>query len=333
MEIKAEKTKLHLKQPFQLSRPSDNVRENVIVEIEGNFGEGAPLYYLGETADYIYSASKEILEILEKKVGFDYLTENPWPRDLLKFPKPALSAVSQAVYGYLASQKGKPLYEYLGLPKPKDIKTSFSIGIVTPKQLEQILTENPDYAVYKLKLGGDDDIEIVSEFRKLSKAGLRLDINGGWNLKEATEKIGQLATFDIEFIEQPLPPGELDKLEELTYNTEIPIFIDEDLNVFSDILRYNGIADGINVKLSKGGLIFDTLRIIQYAKQLGLKILLGCMVESSVGITSALHIAGLADFIDLDGNKLIEDDPFVGADLKNGVLAIPEKSGTGARRR
>ncbi|GAG14581.1 unnamed protein product, partial [marine sediment metagenome] len=183
------------------------------------------------------------------------------------------------------------------------------------------------------KMGSDDDIEVVKKFRELSDAELRIDVNGGWKFNEAVEKLKELEKYNIEFVEQPLPTGSLKELDDLAAGTDIPIFADEDLNNFSDIMGLNGIVRGINVKLSKCGSIFDSIRIMQYAKQVGMKVLMGCMVESSVGITAALHLTALADYIDLDGNILINNDPFKGAITGNGLMTLPDGNGLGVQPR
>ncbi|PJA29446.1 MAG: hypothetical protein CO189_02190 [candidate division Zixibacteria bacterium CG_4_9_14_3_um_filter_46_8] len=333
MKIQVQKIKLRLEHSFRLSRGTTNERENVVVEIDGHYGEGAPLYYLGQTPDDIYNAAKGILASFDFGRDFEYLRANPWPKELIGFPRPALCAVSQAIYGYLAAQDGRPLFEYLGLSEPKGIPTSFSFGISKPGEIETFLRAKPDFPAYKLKLGSEYDLETVKRFRELSSAQLRLDVNGGWNYNEAIDKIEALADYNIEFIEQPLAAGHYEELDKLTSSASIPIFVDEDMNRFSNLIELYGKAHGINVKLSKCGLLFDTLRIIQYAKQLGMKVLLGCMVESSIGITAALHLATLADYIDLDGNLLINNDPFDGASTVMGIMNLQNRNGLGAIRK
>ncbi|MBD3233412.1 MAG: hypothetical protein GF315_06775 [candidate division Zixibacteria bacterium] len=332
MNIEVEKINLKLKRPFGLSRGTTSERENVIVNIENNYGEAAPLYYLGQTAEEITEACRELLENFKTEEDIRYLEENPWRDELTGYPAPALAAVSQAIYGYLAQNAGKPLFEYFGISPQESILTSYSIGIVKPDELEAILNENPGYSAYKLKMGSDDDIEVIKKFREISDAELRLDVNGGWSLNEAIDKMNRLLDYDVEFIEQPIPSGNLDGLDTLTTETDIRVFVDEDLNKFGDIVDLYGKVHGINVKLSKCGLIFDTLRIIQYAKQLGMQVLLGCMVESSVGITAAAHLAGLVDYVDLDGNLLISNDPFEGVITQDGTMNLPLIAGMGVRR-
>ncbi len=332
MNIEVEKINLKLTRPFGLSRGTTSERENVIVNIEGNYGEAAPLYYLGQTAEEIMEACRELLINFKTEDDILYLKKNPWPDELMGHPAPALAAVSQAIYGYLAQRAGKPLFEYFGISPQESVLTSFSIGIVKPNELEVILNENPGYSAYKLKMGSDDDIEVIKKFRELSDAELRLDVNGGWNLDEAIVKMNRMLDYNIEFIEQPIPAGNLEDLDRLTSETDIRVFADEDMNKFADIVDLYGKVHGINVKLSKCGLIFDSLRIIQYAKQLGMQVLLGCMVESSAGITAAAHLAGLVDYVDLDGNLLINNDPFQGVITQNGTMNLPLIAGAGIRR-
>lgn len=333
MNIQIKDIDLKLKRPFTLSRGTTTERKNIIIDIDGNYGEGAPLYYRGQTAEEIMQASQAVIDLLSKDNDFDYLHHHPWPRELGIYPGPALCAVSQAVYGYLANSASRPLYDYLGIPEPKNIRTSFSIGIVKPGQLESIVAGNPGYNAYKLKLGSDDDIDIVKEFRRISDAELRLDANGGWSYDEAVAKMNAMSEFNIEFVEQPLAAGSFNELDDLAANTDIPIIVDEDINTFSDMMNLNRIVHGINVKLSKCGSIFDSIAIIQYARRTGMKVMLGCMVESSVGITAALHLASLVDYVDLDGNLLIENDPYRGAVTQTGNMSLPEGNGLGVSTR
>ncbi|MBD3170127.1 MAG: hypothetical protein GF307_11635 [candidate division Zixibacteria bacterium] len=330
MNIKIHPVTLHFKRPFKLSRGTTSERTNVIVDINGHPGEGAPVYYAGQTLEEVLAGAQDVLDMLGTDDGFERLHTEPWPREVRGFPSASLCAVTQAVYGYLAARKGVPFYESLGLEKPEDVVTSYSIEITNPDNIEGIINDYPDFKAYKLKLGSENDIDTVKAFRKVKPdVELRVDVNGGWTVDEALEKIRILEQYNLELIEQPLPVGEHEGLDRLTSTSFIPIIVDEDINNFEDVLKLHGIVHGINVKLSKCGNIFDTIRIMQYAKQVGMKVQLGCMVESSVGITAALHLASLADYIDLDGNLLVAEDPYKGVITENGLLNLPEGNGLG----
>ncbi|MCK4427749.1 MAG: dipeptide epimerase, partial [candidate division Zixibacteria bacterium] len=158
--------------------------------------------------------------------------------------------------------------------------------------------------------------------REVTDAKIRVDANAGWTADEAIEKINQLTEYDIEFVEQPIDPEDKEGLKKIKKNVDIPIIIDEQLMTSKDILQFVGLCDGINIKLAKCGGIREALRMIHVARAHDLLVMLGCMIESSVGITAAAHIASLVDFIDLDGNLLLTNDPYVGVRLE-----IPPKAG------
>jgi L-alanine-DL-glutamate epimerase-like enolase superfamily enzyme len=169
--------------------------------------------------------------------------------------------------------------------------------------------------------------------RKATRKTIRVDVNGGWSLEEAMAKFPHLISLGVEFVEQPLPRGELKGMKRLRDEFPLPIFADEDALTPEDVPRLTGVVDGINVKLMKCGGVGPALRMMEEARKRGLKVMLGCMIESSVGITAAAHLAPLADYLDLDGNLLIEDDPFTGVLCDAGRLVLPHGPGLGVTER
>jgi len=184
-----------------------------------------------------------------------------------------------------------------------------------------------------VKMGGPNDLELVQAIRDTTRQAIRVDANEGWSDEEAPAKLATLERLGVELVEQPLPAGRLEATRSLRRHTTLPLVADEDVHVAEDVERLAGVYDAVNVKLAKCGGIASALRLIATARAHGLKILLGCMIESSLGIAAALAVAPLVDWIDLDGHLLIANDPFQGIPFANGRLAIPEAPGLGVEPR
>jgi len=189
------------------------------------------------------------------------------------------------------------------------------------------------FEVYKVKVGFSGDIEIIKGIREVTDKRIRVDANGGWSAEEAIKKINQLEELGVELVEQPLKADDIEGLKLVRQNTFLPIILDEPICTSQDIAQFVGLCDGINIKLMKCGGLTEALKMINLAKSLKLKTMLGCMIESSLGITAMAHLASLADYLDLDGNLLISNDPFDGVKLANGKLVLPEGAGLGVRRK
>jgi L-alanine-DL-glutamate epimerase-like enolase superfamily enzyme len=192
---------------------------------------------------------------------------------------------------------------------------------------------NKGYHVYKVKVGVPGDIEMIEAVRDATKAKIRVDANEGWTVKEAFPKIKELERLDIEFIEQPLHRDDFEGFKILRSKTDLPIIVDEGVFRSGDIPKYVGLADGINIKLSKSGGLREAMKMISVARAHKMKVMIGCMVETSVGITAAAQIASLVDYADLDGNILISDDPFKGVEIEKGYLKLPDRPGLGVVKR
>jgi L-alanine-DL-glutamate epimerase-like enolase superfamily enzyme len=187
-----------------------------------------------------------------------------------------------------------------------------------------------DSPVLKLKLGSDDDIARLTAVRQATNARLRADANGGWDLARAQQMLPVLLAHDVELIEQPLPAGDLDGLRALSKLQARPaIFMDESIKEASDIVRHAGLVEGVVIKLAKSGGIRGALQQIAVARALGLDVMLGCMIETSVAVTAAAHLAPLAQYVDLDAPLLIKNDPFCGVRYDHGRLRLPTGPGLG----
>jgi len=199
----------------------------------------------------------------------------------------------------------------------------------------QKVKEASAYPVLKVKMGADGDREVLAAVRDTTRQRIRVDANEGWTPESAGERLEWLAKIGVELVEQPLPADRIEETRALRRRSPIPFYADESVHQAADIPRLVGAFDGINVKLMKCGGLAEAMRMIAVARAHGLKVMLGCMIESSLAITAAAHLSPLVDTADLDGNLLVRDDPFEGATVEGGRLVLPNRPGLGVvpRRR
>ena len=240
------------------------------------------------------------------------------------------AAIDIALMDWVGQKLGIPLYTWFGLD-PKDTPlTTFSIGIDTPEITRQKTREAADFPILKVKVGLATDEPTIEAVRSVTKKPLRVDANEGWKDKEeAVRKINWLEKMGVQFIEQPLPAEMIEETRWVRSRVHIPIIADEACQRASDIPKLKDAFDGVNVKLDKSGGVLEAYRMIQIAKALGMKTMLGCMVSSSVTVTAAAHLSPLVDYADLDGNLLISNDPFHGVRVEKGKLMLPNRPGLG----
>ena len=243
----------------------------------------------------------------------------------------AKAAIDIALMDWVGQKLGVPLYRYFGLdPKPTRRITTFSIGIDTPEITKQKTLEAADYPVLKVKVGLATDEATIEAVRSVTKKPLRVDANEGWkNKEEAVRKINWLEKQGVEFIEQPMPAEMFEEIRWVRSKVHIPVIADEACQRAADIPKLKEAYDGVNVKLDKAGGMLEAYRMIQIAKALGMKTMLGCMISSSVTVTAAAHLSPLVDYADLDGNLLIANDPFRGVRVEKGKLILPDAPGLG----
>ena len=293
-------------------------------------GEGAPIVRYHEDAEGARKAVESVRALL--------LSANP-----MQFAKvmaevfrrvpgewAGKAAIDIALMDWVGQKLGIPLYTYFGLD-PKDTPlTTFSIGIDTPEITKQKTREAADFPVLKVKVGLATDEPTIEAVRSVTKKPLRVDANEGWKDKEeAVRKINWLEKMGVEFIEQPLPAEMIEETRWVRARVHIPIIADEACQRASDIPKLKDAFDGVNVKLDKSGGMLEAYRMIQIAKALGMKTMLGCMVSSSVSVTAAAQLSPLVDYADLDGNLLISNDPFRGVVVEKGKLVLPGRAGLG----
>ena len=344
MRLLHDRYTIHPAVPFAIARSSttayDRIRVRLIDDdgVEG-WGEAAPNKYYRESPDTVLAALPALERIVarSRSVGsladIDVLEE--WMRTDLPGNGSARAGVSAAAHDLLGKREGKPLWELFELDPMLAPPSSFTIAIADQEHvLVRRIEEALRYPILKIKLGTDRDIETIRAVRRAApRKILRADANAAWSVKKTLEMLPVLVDAGFELLEQPLPADDLDGLRDVTQQSPIPIIADESCRTTSDLPRLDGVVHGINIKLSKCGGLAEARRMALDATRRGLEVMLGCMIESSLGITAAAHLAPLADYADLDGAALLEDDPFVGATIEDGMIRLPATPGLGVRSR
>lgn len=242
----------------------------------------------------------------------------------------AKASVDIALHDLLGKIIGYPWYKIWGLSAENTPYTSFTIGIDKADIIKQKVTEASDFKIIKVKLGRENDKEIIETIRNVTNVPLCVDANEGWKDKlKALDKINWLSNNGVQFIEQPMPKEMIDEIAWLTQNTPIPIIADEAVQRLSDIKNTLGVYSGINIKLMKCTGLREAHKMIQLAKANQLKVMMGCMTETSCAISAAAQLSPLVDWADLDGNLLINNDPFKGITIVNGKITLNQKPGIG----
>ena len=334
--IESKVVRLKLRHTWTTVMSSSDYRDTVHLRYtrEGvtGVGEGAPIVRYHENAE---SAQKAIDSVQGLLASAD-------PRQFAKImaevfrrvdgQNAAKAAIDIALMDWFGQKLGVPLYTYFGLDAADAPVTTFSIGIDNPEVTRQKVREAAAFPVLKIKVGLATDEPTIEAVRSVTKKPLRVDANEGWKDKEeAVRKINWLESQGVEFIEQPMPAEMIEETRWVRSRVHIPVIADESCLHPADIPKLAGAFDGINVKLDKAGGILEAYRMIQIAKSLHMKTMLGCMVSSSVSVTAAAHLSPLVDYADLDGNLLIANDPYTGVTVQNGKLILPGGPGLGLK--
>jgi L-alanine-DL-glutamate epimerase-like enolase superfamily enzyme len=324
---------LKLRHTFRIARGAADARRNVLVEIEedGHLGRGeaAPIRRYREDPQSAAAA----VEVMAGRLRDTKPFAQAAARAAVVGQRSAEAAVDMALHDLAGRRLGVPLYRLLGIDPGAAPETSFTIGLAEPEVVVQKVREASAYPILKVKMGSDDDHEVLAAVRDSTKSRIRVDANEGWTPQGALDRLEWLARLGVELVEQPLPADRIDETRELRRRSPLPFYADESVHRAADIPRLAGAFDGINIKLMKCGGLGEALRMIAVARALGMKVMLGCMIESSLGITAAAHLSPLVDTADLDGNLLIENDPFLGATVEAGRLVLPDAPGLGVRER
>lgn len=339
MKLSWEIVTVHTRHPFVIARGGSSDWQVVWVRItdgdgaEG-WGEAAPSRFYGETAGTVVAAMERFAPVLADA--------DPWSLEAieaelartLRFNAAARTGISAALHDLAGKRLGVPLWRMWGLDPKAAPASSFTIGIAADDAtLRSRIAEAAEYPVLKVKLGSPRDERIIRTVRDAAPDKvLRVDANAAWTAKHALRMSELLLELGVEFLEQPLPPQDLEGMRFVRERSRLPVIADESCQVAADIPKLAGVVDGINLKLSKCGGLREALKMIATARAHGMLVMAGCMVETSLGITAAAHLAPLLDYADLDGAALLADDPARGATIAGGVIRLPEGPGLGVER-
>jgi L-alanine-DL-glutamate epimerase-like enolase superfamily enzyme len=336
MRVEHDVAVVHTTHPFVIARGGASehrlIRIRLIDDdgVEG-WGEAAPNRFYGETADTALGALARLKPIVEAARPWAIEDTEAELNRALRFNGSVKSAISAALHDLAGKRLGIPVYKMWGLDPARAPLSSFTIAIAArDDELRERIGQAAAYPVLKIKLGTDRDEHIIRTVRDAAPNKiLRVDANAAWNPKQALRMIDILRELGVEYVEQPLPPHDIDGLRFVRDRSPLPIIADESCVVASDIPRLVGAVDGINIKLSKCGSLREALRMIATARAHGMLVMAGCMIETSLGITAAAHFAPLLDYADFDGAALLSDDPYVGATIAGGRIQIPDGPGLG----
>jgi L-Ala-D/L-Glu epimerase / N-acetyl-D-glutamate racemase len=326
---------LRLREPFAISRSTDEEVEEIFVELEldgvAGYGEASPQEVYGESVE----SAAAFLDGVEELLGDDPFALEAIERRLGGRPgeMAAKAAIDSALHDLCGKLTEQPVWRLLGVDRAGP-PTSWTIWLGDPDDMARRAEGVGNrFRRLKLKLGARDgaDVERVHAVRSVTDLPLQVDVNEYWELEEALENVLALAELGVEYVEQPLPAGDPGGAR-LKEQSPIPIYVDEDVHVLKDVREAAERAHGVNIKLAKSGGIREAVRIAHAARALGLGVMLGCMIESSLGIAAACQIASLCDHIDLDGNLLLADDPWEGVEFADGVQLPSEQPGLGVRQ-
>jgi L-alanine-DL-glutamate epimerase-like enolase superfamily enzyme len=338
MKLSWEPLDVALVDPFRIAHGTSLRRENVLVRLGedpgAGLGEAAAVSYLGETRagiiEWLSGVQGPELDLASVTEAGELAR---WTRGLPNGSAAARAALDMALHDAWGRARGEPLYRLLGLDPSRIAPTSLTLAMAEPELMAE-RARSASAAVLKLKLGAPGDEARLAAVRAATQLPLRADANAGWSREEAARMLPLLAQHGVELIEQPLADGDLDGLRALSKLCARPrLFADESIKTARDIESHQGLVEGIVVKLAKCGGIGPALEQIELARSLGLQVMLGCMIETSLAVTAAAHLAPLADYVDLDGPLLISADPFEGISYRDGVISLPEAPGLGVRRR
>ena len=331
MKLRWETISLELKTTFRVAHGASTQRHNVLVYLDDGVGEAAAVPYYGETPEGIIEYLKSV----------PALGDDPFDLDGVLAQRPAGSraaraAIDEALHDLWGKKLGQPLYKLLGLNPTHVPLTCLTIGMDEPEIMAE-QAKSSSYPILKIKLGSEQDEAILAAIRKVTHAKLQADANAGWTREQALDLIPRLAGYGLEFVEQPLPIEDVEgyfwlKEKLRAQRVHVPIFADETAKTSHDVARLAGAVDGVVVKAMKAGGLREALRMIHTARAHDMQIMLGCMVELSVGVTAASHLAPLCDYADLDGPLLIRNDPYRGLQYDGARFTLPEGPGLGIER-
>ena len=335
MKLLLHEYELPLKHPFTISRGTITAQRTLIVELQqdgmSGYGEATANSYYDSSMDLMRTRLQAMQPLLESEMFRD--TESFWnlcAGHLADAPF-VLSALDCAAHDLWGRLENAAVHRLWGLDPNDAVKSSFTIGIAGVNEMVAKLAEMPGWPVYKIKLGTARDMQIIQGLREHTDAVFRVDANCGWAPCDAAALSTEMAQQGVEFIEQPLPPEARKAQAELFRNSSLPLIADESCVGEADVLRCVDHFHGINIKLCKCGGLTPARRMIAAAHDHGLKVMVGCMTESSIGISAAAQLTPLLDYADLDGAVLLAKDAGDGVQLRQGQFVFPSEPGLGIR--
>ncbi|MCF8435541.1 MAG: dipeptide epimerase [Ignavibacteriales bacterium] len=336
MELKFYPYTLELRHVFTIASGSRKTTPVVLTEInyEGytGYGEASMPPYLGESHESVMSFLSKV-ELGRFSDPFDIENILDYIDDIAPGNKAAKASVDIALHDLTGKIMGQPWYKIWGYDKTKTPYTSFTIGIDTPEIVRQKVKEAEQYKVLKVKMGLDNDKEMVETIRSVSQTPLTVDVNQGWKDKNhALEMVHWLNERKTLFVEQPMPKDQIDDIAWLTENSPLPIVGDESVQRLEDVIKAHGIYSGINIKYMKCTGMREGHKMLNLAKALNMKVMLGCMTETSCAISAAAQLSPMVDWADLDGNLLISNDIFDGVKVVDGKIQLTDLPGIGIKK-
>lgn len=338
MKVILHEVKMPMRHPFRITHGTTVLQHNIIVELQAEgvsgYGEAASSRAWPEFSPATVRAAIEgVRPLLESGTLDGQSPEDLWARlqpEIGHNPF-ALCALDEAAHDLWGKRAGLPVWKLWGLSTDRVPVSNYTIGLDSVERMVAKLNEFPGWPVYKIKLGSTQDLEIVRELRRHTGAVFRVDANTAWTVEQTLALAPELQRLGVEFIEQPLPRGEDEGMRRLKAECPLPLFADESCQEEADVERCAGLFHGINIKLTKAGGLTPARRMIRRARELDLKVMVGCMNESSVGISAIGQLLPLLDCVDMDGSVLIARDPAQGVYLDHGRPVFPATPGCGVQ--
>ena len=324
---------LELKHVFTIAVNSRTTTPVMLTQIEHEgiigYGEASMPPYLGESHE---TASMFLSKVNLNQFNDPFDLENIliYVDSVAEKNTAAKASIDIALHDLIGKLLNKPWYSIWGFDKHKTPNTSFTIGIDTPEVIKQKVKEAEIYKILKIKLGGENDKVMIETILSLTDKPLTIDANQGWRDKHfALDIINWLNEKNVEFIEQPMPKDQIDDIAWLTEHSPLPIIGDESIQRIPDVIKAYGVFSGINIKLMKCTGLREAHKMLLLARSLGMKVMIGCMTETSCGISAASQLSPMVDWADLDGNLLIKNDPYEGTKVIDGKLMLNDRPGIG----
>jgi len=336
MRLTYQEFELPLRHLFTISRESIAVQKTLVVQLSADgrhgYGESTTNTFYGATIPNMTAAIESVRPVIERGAPDDPLKLVAAISERLPdktFAKFALNALDGATHDLWGKLRGAPVYKLWGLSIEKIPMSDYTIGIDTLDTMIAKLKEMPGWPVYKIKLGTADDVGIIRELRRHTDALFRVDANCAWTAEQTIEFAPILKYLNVEFIEQPLPPEDMDGARRAFEGSALPLVADESCVTEGDVERCAGLFHGVNIKLVKCGGLAAARRMITRARELGLSVMAGCMTESTIGISTLAQLLPLLDYVDMDGAVLLAKDIATGVRLERGQCIYPETNGAG----